>query len=421
MADPVKVAAGLSLTLATLLGACALTTDSTGSADDPTASTFRDCPECPEMLRLPPGRYLMGTRTEDRLIDPRTGKPATNDGPQHQVSIDYAFAIGRYEVSVEEYAQFVAATGHERLAACMDFRKENSFTMSSTTRWDAVGFPQTSDQPVGCVSWFDANAYASWLSEVSGAAYRLPTEAEWEYAARAGTTGPYHWGDDPGLACTYANVRSVGADAISSAQAASDQADGFPCDDGYVHLAPVGSFLPNRFGLHDMQGNAWEWVADCNHKDYIGAPVDGSAWLEAECRFGIIRGGSFLNRVERSSVTVRAGRPRSSGATNMGFRVARGGPAAAAVSSPVTPSQPAAQQPAKAGSPGEQLFRDNCLACHQSAAGFEGIYGTSAEAVEQTISGGGNNIMSMPAFARVLSTTEIRVLASYLRERNDWN
>jgi len=385
---------------------------------------FSDCGNCPTMRALPAGSFLMGTAEADRLIDPRTGKPATNDGPQHRVDITAPFAIGKYEVTVGEFAEFVAATNYETVDRCMEFSKPGSFTISKTTDWGNTGFAQSPDQPVVCVSWFDAAAYAQWLAELTGRPYRLPTEAEWEYAARAGATTPYFWGDDESVACDFANVRSTGADTISKRQVEADKL-GFPCDDGAVHSSPVGSYKPNNFGLYDVQGNAWEWVADCNHKDYTGAPTDGSAWLEEagkECRFGIIRGGSFLNLVERSSVTVRAGRPRSGGATNMGFRVALSlnGAAGAAVTA-ATDGAAWGETTATDAGPGAQLFADNCAACHIRSDNFEGLYGTSRDDLIQAIRDGGNNVMSMPAFGTMLQPAEIAVLADYVRRVNGWD
>ncbi len=379
-----------------------------------------NCAVCPEMISLPAGQFLMGTAPEDRLIDPRTGKPATNDGPQHEVVLRSGFDIGKYEVTVEQYAAFVNATGREKADGCMGFTQANKFAPSKDFDWNRIETPQSRSHPVVCVSWFDAAAYAKWLSEKTGDNYRLPSEAEWEYAARAGTTTPYHWGVDAADACEYANVRSPGAKSISKRQADSDVTDGFPCDDGYPHAVPVGQFRPNDFGLYDMQGNAWEWVADCNHKDYTGAPTDGSAWLDAEgCQFGLIRSGSFLNRVERSSTTVRVGRPRSGRATNMGFRVARdpqGDQASPAGQAAAWILDTSADE-----SPGGQLFAENCLACHQRKENFRGIYGRDFASIENTIRTGGNNIMSMPAFGDVLSQEEIDLLATYVRDANGWN
>jgi formylglycine-generating enzyme required for sulfatase activity len=388
----------------------------------------KDCDACPVMVIIPAGSFMMGTAVENRLIDPRTGKPATNDGPQHEVTINKPFALGKYEVTVDEFAAFVAATGYETSGGCMEFSPVASFTISDEFDWDNPGYEQTGDSPVGCVSYYDVLAYTGWLSDITGEDYRLPTEAEWEYAARAGSTGPYHWGSDRMQVCRYANVRSPGAHTISKRQAESDRNDGFPCDDGMPLVAPAGSFEANSFGLHDMQGNNWEWVEDCNHKDYVGAPTDGSAWRDQEdakqgCQFGVIRGGSYLNLVERSSVTVRAGRPQSGRATNMGFRVARGsetarnattGVAAAATVGSKSPASKISE------SDGADLFRQNCSACHMVPTAYRGIYGTDQVSVESTIRSGGNNVMSMPAFGELLSDEEISALASFIRSLNGW-
>ena len=175
----------------------------------------------------------------------------------------------------------------------MEFSKKDSFSIRKDINWDNTGFEQLENSPVGCISYFDAVAYTNWLSAETGHIYRLPSEAEWEYAARAGSTTSYFWGSDEAEACAYANVRSAGAQAISKRQAQSDIDDGFPCDDQATDSATAGDYKPNDFGLYDMQGNVWEWVADCNHKSYEGAPTDGSAWLDdKDCRFGVIRGGS---------------------------------------------------------------------------------------------------------------------------------
>jgi len=372
------------------------------------------------MIEIPAGSFWMGTAAADRLIDPRTGKPAKNDGPQHKVNINQPFAIGKYEVTGSEFGHFVAATGYKPAGPCMEFSPEDSFSISDDVDWYDTGFAQSNSGPVTCVSFFDAQAYANWLSAFTGQHYRLPTEAEWEYAARAGTNTPYHWGENEALACEYANVRSPGADTISKRQAESDIKDGFPCDDGYPQSSPVGSFAPNNFGLHDMQGNAWEWVSDCNHKNYDGAPIDGSPWMDAKgCQFGVIRSGSFLNRVERSSTTVRAGRPREGRATNMGFRVVR---AQTPAVDDKTAGPSAAWGTAQAASTdaGAILFNDNCAACHVNRDDYRGAYGTDQQSLEKAIRDGGNNIMSMPAFGEVLTDAEIAALASYIRKQNGW-
>jgi len=399
------------------LASCATRSQAPGDAP---GTEFRDCDVCPIMVSVPAGRFLMGTAERDRLIDPRTGKPAKNDGPQHEVWIKAPFAVGKFEVTVAEFRAFVADTGHVTTeGGCMEFSPPASFTISDDFDWDKPGFEQAENAPVGCVSYFDARVYAEWLHERTGQEYRLPSEAEWEYAALAGTTGPYFWGTANSLACSYANVRSPGAHTISKRQVEADK-KGFPCDDDYALVSPAGSFYPNAFGLYDMQGNVWEWVIDCNHKDYTGAPTDGSAWIDdidaqRGCQFGVIRGGSYLNLVERSNTTVRAGRPQSGRATNMGFRVIRSDRAAGA-----TRARNAADN-AFTDTPGGRVFRENCAACHVDRETYRGIYGKGQASVEKAIRGGGNNTMSMPAFYGVLSEDEISQVALYVREQNGWD
>jgi formylglycine-generating enzyme required for sulfatase activity len=411
------------LLLATMPAGLLLTGCSTTAPEpDAAGSELADCATCPAMIQLTAGAFLMGTAEADRLIDPRTGKPAKNDGPQHEVAITYAFAMGKFEVTTAEYAAFVSATGYQPKGPCMEFSPPESFSINTETRWNNTGFPQTDSSPVGCVSFFDARAYTDWLSRTTGHNYRLPSEAEWEYAARAGSATPFFWGTDTAKTCTYANVRSPGAFTISKRQAAADT-QGFPCDDGHTQSAPVGSFAPNAFGLYDMQGNAWEWVADCNHKNYTGAPTDGSPWMDTKgCQFGVIRSGSYLNLVERSSTTVRAGRPREGRATNMGFRVVRAEIAAVAQEETAAANWQAGTTGAAIdSSSGAGLFAANCAACHVRANDYRGLYGKSRSDVIATIRDGGNNIMSMPAFNDRLSALEIELIADYVREQNNWN
>jgi mono/diheme cytochrome c family protein len=178
-----------------------------------------------------------------------------------------------------------------------------------------------------------------------------------------------------------------------------------------------------------VQGNAWEWVEDCNHKDYGGAPTDGSAWLDEldakeGCQFGVIRGGSYLNLVERSSVTVRAGRPQSGKATNMGFRIARGGAtsnAAEPLVSTESNTESGIAASTDANSAGALLFTENCSACHMIPTAYRGIYGKDQQSVESTIRAGGNNVMSMPAFGELLTDDEISELAKFVRALNGWD
>jgi sulfatase modifying factor 1 len=167
---------------------------------------------------------------------------------------------------------------------------------------------------VVCVSWDDAAAYVKWLSGHTGEAYRLLSEAEWEYAARGGTTTMRYWGHDWNneAGCAYANVMTK-----------EHWATGFDCKDGYKNTSPVGTYKANAFGLDDTLGNVWEWVEDCFKDNYTGAHSDGSAWTSGDCSRRVLRGGSwdFNPRLLRSSFRLRNGTD-DRGSVN-GFRVAR--------------------------------------------------------------------------------------------------
>ena len=193
-----------------------------------------------------------------------------DEGPQHQVRVR-SFAVSKYDVTRGQYAAFVSAT-HRPIA------KDCFFTFSKNPSWQNPGFPQSDDHPVVCVTWGDAQAYAHWLSQRTGKHYRLLTEAEWEYAARAGSTDAYPWGSAPSH--DYANY---GGEA-SYTPAASGR-------DTWLYTSPVGSFPPNAFGLYDMHGNVFQWVQDCHADSYAGLPSDGSANNSAGCSIRVARGG----------------------------------------------------------------------------------------------------------------------------------
>jgi formylglycine-generating enzyme required for sulfatase activity len=225
--------------------------------------TFQDCPHCPVMVVLPAGAFLMGARPED------IGN--TWEQPAHRVTLAAPFAIGRHEVTRAQWQACVAA------GACPAVKA-------------GPGVADPAKAPVVHVSWTDAQAYAAWLGATTGRSYRLPTEAEWEYAIRAGTTGARYWEGDRTQQCRYGN----GADA--SALKANPKLQVVECDDGHAALAPIGSFQPNAFGLHDMAGNAWEWTRDCWRDRYAAAPGDGRAFEPGACDRRVIRGGSWLAR-----------------------------------------------------------------------------------------------------------------------------
>jgi sulfatase modifying factor 1 len=169
---------------------------------------------------------------------------------------------------------------------------------------------------VVCVSWDDAEAFAKWLSRRAKQTYRLASEAEWEYAVRAGTTTKRYWGDSALDACAYSNV----ADETTKQ---SHSGTIHACTDGYAHTAPAGRFKPNAFGLYDLLGNAWEWTQDCWNKDYSGAPADGASWTIGNCKSRKVRGGSWFSDPRLVRSANRGTRIAAARYTDVGFRVAR--------------------------------------------------------------------------------------------------
>jgi formylglycine-generating enzyme required for sulfatase activity len=242
---------------------------------------IRDCPECPDMVVIPAGRFLMGSQADE------VGRFA-NEGPQHDVHVP-GFALAKTEVTRAQFAAFVAATGYQAGSSCFLF-ENGRFKEYQGKTWRDPGFAQTDNDPVACVDWDDAQAYVAWLSRRTGQRYRLPSEAEWEYAARAGSATARPWGDSADQACTHANVM----DATGKRQIPGVNWEAHPCSDGYAWTAPVASYQANAFGLYDMIGNLWEWTQDCWNDSYRNAPVDGSAWMSGDCGKHVLRGSSWL-------------------------------------------------------------------------------------------------------------------------------
>jgi len=276
---------------------------------------FRDCPDCPEVVVVPPGEFDMGFDG---------GEPERYEGPVHHVRIGYSFAVGRTEVTNAQYRRFIEASGHATTDAGCDIPPpgQRAPVQVPGTSWRDPGYgrPIRDDEPVACVRWSDAQAYVNWLAGVTGQRYRLLTEAEWEYAARAGATGRHVWGEDVAAACRQANIYD------QSASRATPQGDkrAASCDDGFPAVAPVGQLAPNAFGLHDMIGNVWEWVEDCYEMPYSAAtPVDGSAQLARGCNRRGSRGGGWRSDYSRQVATFRGRDPESLTSQIFGFRVAR--------------------------------------------------------------------------------------------------
>ncbi|BAE50525.1 formylglycine-generating enzyme family protein [Paramagnetospirillum magneticum] len=234
---------------------------------------FKDCSTCPEMVIIPPGSFMMGSPAGEK-------DSYDMERPQHRVTIMAPFALGKTEVT---QAEWEAVMGNNP----SKFRGAN--------------------RPVEQVSWDDVLVFISKLNAKTGKRYRLPSEAEWEYAARAGTTTRYAWGDDVGKG--NANCPGCGSRWDNR------------------ETAPVGSFQPNRFGLYDMQGNVWEWVQDCFHDNYSGAPNDGSAWTGENSCYRIIRGGAWNYNYKLKNISSAARNAEVQGSSsrgdNQGFRLAR--------------------------------------------------------------------------------------------------
>jgi formylglycine-generating enzyme required for sulfatase activity len=241
--------------------------------------SFKECAkDCPDMIVVPAGEFTMGSP------DNEPGR-FSYEGPQHKVTIGYALAVSKYEVTFDEWDACVV------VGACPDV--------------SPAGFGR-GRQPVISVSYDDARTYVAWLTRMTGKTYRLLSDAEWEYAARAGTTTVYFWGDQIGT--NNGNCLKCGS-----------RWDG-------EQPAPVGQFNPNNFGLYDMAGNIWQWTEDCWHISYIGAPTDGSPWMTGgggNCNSHMVRGGAWDYAPNRLRSASHEGYATGTKIFYIGIRVAR--------------------------------------------------------------------------------------------------
>jgi formylglycine-generating enzyme required for sulfatase activity len=259
------------------------------ASDHAVGQSFRDCESyCPEMVVLPAGRFRIGSPVTE------AGR-GSDENPQRAVTINYNLAVGKYPVTRGEFAAFVANTGR-RPGPCEHWDGK-SFRVEEAMDWSNA-FHQTDKHPVVCFNWGDSQAYVQWLSNKTGKRYRLLSEAEWEYAARGGTTTAWYWGKSEAKQCRYAN----GADLSAKTQGVTAP-EFVRCNDKYAHTSPVGSFHPNRFGLYDMGGNVGEWVQGCYQDTYRDAPTDGSAVETCAEKFQnarVMRGGGEMSKCRRS-------------------------------------------------------------------------------------------------------------------------
>jgi len=241
----------------------------------------------PEMVVIPAGRFTMGSTAEETTRFNASPELAAQEKPQHSVTVMRAFALSKYPITRGEFSAFVAATGYKGSEA-----------------WRSPGFAQTDQDPVVRVSYEDAQHYVAWLNQLSGgSAYRLPSEAEWEYAVRAGTTTTFYWGDTVGK--NNANCADCGSRWSGKS------------------TSPVGSFAANHFGLYDMAGNVWQWVEDCNASNYSEATSDGSAFRSQHCDQRVVRGGAWNSSPLDLRSANRGGDGPESRDPDLGFRVAR--------------------------------------------------------------------------------------------------
>jgi formylglycine-generating enzyme required for sulfatase activity len=248
--------------------------------------SFRECDVCPELVVIPAGSFTMGSPNRERGRD-------RSEGPQHVVTFRSPFAVGKFEVTVDQFAAFVSETGYDAGLLCWTV-EDGKAEVRDGRSWRNPGYSQTGSHPASCLSWNDAKAYVAWLSTKTGKGYRLLTEAEWEYAARARThpgLGPrFIFGDDEDAICQHGN----GADRTAKRSGSFPKNKTFlSCNDGYAYAAPVGRFSANGFGLYDMLGNVWEWTEDCWNDSYRGAPTSGSAWTSGDCSKRVLRGGAW--------------------------------------------------------------------------------------------------------------------------------
>lgn len=272
-------------------------------------AAFRDCADCPQMIRIPGGAFRIGSPATERGRQPI-------EGPEAQVSIR-AFALARTEVTLGEFRRFTRETGYAPHGGCWRFWA--IWIWDPALSWESPGYAQGDDHPVACVSYPDAQAYAAWMSSRAGARYRLPSEAEFEWAM--GGDGPAPWGDwgfSPAV-CAHANVHDESAyRAYGNAAWARS-----PCDDGHAFTAPVGAYADGPYGLKDMLGNLMEWTEDCDNPGHAGARADGGPMVSGDCARRVQKGAAWASAADWDRPAFRYGALARDGNIYAGFRLAR--------------------------------------------------------------------------------------------------
>jgi formylglycine-generating enzyme required for sulfatase activity len=275
-------------------------------------AVFRDCPACPDMVVVPPGSFAMGFDG---------GEAERYEGPVRQVRIGYSFAAGRFEITNAQYQRFVDATGYDAAEGCNVF-VDGTLGKDMARYWADPGYgqPIKPDEPAVCLAWYHVKAYVDWLTEQTGQPYRLLSEAEWEYLAIAPPAGNIVAEGRSAEMCQYANVLDQSGKKLFARQ---DSVQPVVCDDGFPGVSPVGSFPPNAYGLYDIVGNVWEWVADCYAMPAPAEPTDGHPQLSQGCDRRAVKGGSWATMASRQRPQFRGRDPLSRVSQIFGFRIAR--------------------------------------------------------------------------------------------------
>jgi formylglycine-generating enzyme required for sulfatase activity len=299
--------------IAALLAAGLCVQGAVNAAEPPAAPgrTFRDCDTCPRMVVVPAGRFVLGSSLDEPERD-------ADESPPRAIEFAAPFAVSAREITRGEYAAFVRRTSHASAGACSIWAG-TGWQRTEGKTWRDPGFVQDDSHPVVCINWHDATAYVAWLAHETGRPYRLPSEAEWEYAARGGTRTPYFFGSDPDALCAYDNGHDFTSKEAHPGMAWPPVA----CRDGFAETAPVGSFKPNPLGLYDVHGNVWEWLADCYVAHYREVPPDGAAVTRADCRQRVYRGGGWSVEKRGRRAANRGRYDADAAYAQLGLRVAR--------------------------------------------------------------------------------------------------
>lgn len=290
---------------------------------------FQDCSTCPEMVSVSPGVFWMGADLQEPVSFGLPDVFARREQPKHEVRISKSFAISKYEISLAQFQRFADESGYVTIEGCWIFIG-SEWIFDDARSWRNAQLSQTPDHPVTCVNWHDAAAYADWLSAKTGDAYRLPSESEWEYAARAGTETPFWFGASPDDICDFVNLGDLDTqDAFGWHKTASkyefmDNWQGVPCRDGFATTAPVRSGPANGFGLHHVLGNGMEWVADCWHDDYATGPnTEQPRLASGDCGYRVMRGQGWVGIVAGTRSAFRRKMLATDRRFTFGIRVAR--------------------------------------------------------------------------------------------------